>query len=358
MNSLKKALFMSIIKNYKEFFLHIIIKSYKLNMELTYIYYNHNHDKEYNMEKYAVIDIGSNTVRVVVYEIISNKYKVILNNKNMLRLVGRVENNNLNDKDINKLVETLKEFKKIIDKHECKEIIVFATEILRIVENKYEIIDIVKKEVGLDIVIISGKEEARYGFEGVCTSHDVKSGYTVDFGGGSTDITYFLEDVFIDSWSIPVGSVVFKEMIANDIPAIDEMHQMKTMIYNMLKEKIDVVKCNLPLYAIGGCARNIARIDKYITGRDDTINGYEIDYKQIRRTREFLMLLNLEEIKRLPFIAENRADTIIFGNILFQTVYNFFNSNKIIVSRTGVREGALSLYFKEEKNINELKRSQ
>lgn len=297
------------------------------------------------MKTIGLIDIGSNNIRLVIYEIRkkSNEYLIALNTKESARLRNLVENNKLSKLGINKLLDCLHQFKWLLDnKYKIDHLYLFATQTIRMVDNKQEILDIVKTKLGYDINVLTDKEEASLGFNGMhkYLNHQ-KHGLYIDLGGGSTEVLHFDNGKIIDFHSFPFGSVVLRRMTKEAIPSKDEMKEIKTFITKEF-DKIPWLKdLNVPLVVVGGSSRNLIRIDKFITKRREKTHGYKIGLRELSRTRKLLMLLTIEEIENIEGFTKNRSDVIIPSIYVFETLYKYVNATEYVCSRTGLREGVL-----------------
>ena len=157
---------------------------------------------------YAIIDIGSNTIRMVLYKVIDNEIQQMLNSKIPAGLAGYIDNNNmLSKKGILKAIEALSKFETILESVDVKEVHAFATASLRNISNSEEVLAEIKKHCSFDIEIISGKEEALYDYYGTMKSISSGNGLLVDVGGGSTELVYFENGTLLSTCSIPVGSL-------------------------------------------------------------------------------------------------------------------------------------------------------
>ena len=137
--------------------------------------------------KYALIDIGSNSIRLNVYNM-DNIQKEVFSKKYMAGLAGLVEDGKLSDKGIKKLMKVLSAQKMLLDYLPIDEIYVFASASLRNVDNGKDIVKKVKKELDLNIDLISEDDEAFYGAEGMKMAYDFDDYYTIDIGGGPTEL--------------------------------------------------------------------------------------------------------------------------------------------------------------------------
>lgn len=141
---------------------------------------------------YCVIDIGSNTIRLVIYRVEDNAIKPMLNNKVAAGLAGYVDKNrNLRPAGIEKAVSVLKEFRQVLDMLPECEVFPFATASLRNIDNTDEVLSAIRSECGLEVRVLSGKEEALYDYHGAVRAMQSKTGLLTDIGGGSTELVFY-----------------------------------------------------------------------------------------------------------------------------------------------------------------------
>lgn len=123
--------------------------------------------------KHAIVDIGSNTIRLIIFEVKEKDINKILNKKYTAGLINYVENEKLSDKGVKKLVDTLKSIKLICDEMEVDTLDAFATASLRNIDNSKEVIDEVKVDCKIDIDLLSQEDEAKIGNIGILHKIDL-----------------------------------------------------------------------------------------------------------------------------------------------------------------------------------------
>lgn len=295
------------------------------------------------MRKIAIVDIGSNTVRLVIYLVSHGyKYDVVENNKESVRLRNYVKDNKLTKEGIEKLRKVLRVFIAIIDKDDITEVKYFATQTIRMVENREDILQQMKQEFGIDIEVFNEEKESLTGFQGMNTFmvHE-DEGLYVDLGGGSMEIVHFKDDEAIDFFCFDFGSIVLRSMIEHAIPNEDEIAYLKSFLFSKFEQVPWLRNLRKPLIVVGGSSRNMVRIDKFITRRKENTHGYRIKLREITRIRKILMLLNIEEIQNIDGFTKSRADIIISSIFVFELLYKYIQADYYVCSRTALREGVL-----------------
>lgn len=161
------------------------------------------------MQRIAIIDIGSNSARLVISHIYKNgAYNMVYNQKEALRLSQKVDANNmLTEEAFTSTIETLKSFAYMCNIYKADKTIAVATAAIRNAANGSELVAKVNEETGIQLHIISGNTEAYISYLGVINTLNVKNGIIFDLGGGSTELILFKDRQIMDSVSLPFGAV-------------------------------------------------------------------------------------------------------------------------------------------------------
>ncbi len=284
----------------------------------------------------TIIDIGSNSMRMVVFKKTSRfAFHLINESKSKVKISeGCYENNqNLQAIPMQRAFDTLKSFLNIAKNLKSRKIMCVATSALRDAPNKKEFISKVSKELKLNIKVIDGKKEAYYG--GVSALNLIASDNftTIDIGGGSTEFAFVNDKNITDTISLNIGTVRLKELYFNK----NDFNGAKEYIENQLKNITQDIKT---IVGLGGSARALSRI---IQSKDnypiDTLHGFTYDVNNnIELFEDIINANDNKELKSLG-VQKDRYDTIVAGTFIFKTILEYFKVDKVITSSTGVREG-------------------
>jgi exopolyphosphatase/guanosine-5'-triphosphate,3'-diphosphate pyrophosphatase len=245
-------------------------------------------------------------------------------------------------KDILSIVPILTHFAMLCTNHEVTMIRAAATAAIRNAANSREIIDILEKETGLHIEVLSGAEEARYGFLGVINTIDIRDGFIVDIGGGSTEVTLFRNRKLLHSISFPFGSVnTTRQFSKNGIVDEDRLPYIRQMVLTALSAHPWIQQSpGLALIGLGGTIRNLAKMNqkrqKYslpIT-HNYMMKGDEVDF--------FLKLLSglpLDKRQKIEGMSKDRTDIIVPGLTILDTIYRATGATACLISGSGLRDG-------------------
>ncbi len=286
----------------------------------------------------AVIDIGSNSVRVAVYEKTSRYgFYLLYETKSKARISEGAYLNNgfLQEIPMQRTFSALKEFTKVIKNLKCKKTLCIATSALRDAPNGKAFINRVKKELKLSIKIIDGEKEAYFGAVAVNNLlYPQKCAVTVDIGGGSCEFALIKEQKILKLHSLKLGTVRLKELFSeNDL----NIEKAKEYIFEELKKLPKELICDTVL-GIGG---SIRALSKTIMPSDYPINslhGFEYKAKDALPSFKKIYECEISELKKFK-IKKDRHDTIREGALIFSAILEYFKAKKVITSGVGIREG-------------------
>lgn len=297
-------------------------------------------------EKVAIIDIGSNTIRLVIYEKSKDgrHFKEIENIKKAARLRTYLNEQQLLQKEgIHLLIETLQSLEMMLNLYGVSEIICLATATIRQAKNKEDILQLVEERTGLSINILDEFEEAYYGYLAVAHSIDIREGITIDMGGGSTELTYFCNHGVVHYTSLPFGALSLKlQFVKGDAPTDQELAQIRQYIRSQLENLPWIVNKHIPIIAMGGSARNVAQIHQnFIHYPLAGIHQYEMKVSDIREIKARMKPLSFTELQNVEGLSKDRADTILPAIEFFEILCDLSKATQFILSGKGLREGFL-----------------
>jgi len=295
--------------------------------------------------KYGIIDIGSNTIRMVMYRVINGKIEYLLNNKIYGRLVDYIDNGVMRIDGAKVLIDAINEHKELASHHALDNISYFATEPLR-VDNVDKVLAAVREGTGENIDVLSGDTEAECGVDGISYDFDISNCLCLDLGGGSLEISMVKDGSIAEAISLPVGSVsMTKKTISGILPTHKEIDQIKKLTLEALKP-IDWLCCDSfdVAYTVGGSARAMAKMHQIFDQSDQDLHGYRIFSSDIGNIYRQLLDLKIDGIKLIDQHCGGRLFTIIPGMVILQTVMEYTNVPILRLSRFGVREGYLLNY--------------
>lgn len=307
-------------------------------------------------QHYGIIDIGSNTVRLVIYERSeSGRFKEIENIKAVARLRNYLgEDLNLREEGIDHLLSILRSFKKVTDTYDLEQLLAVATATIRQSLNQDTIIKRVKDEIGHEIRILSEEEEAYYGYLAVVNSTALSEGITVDIGGGSTEVTYYKNKEIQHSHSFAFGALTLKEMfVKDDVPTPKEMEDVKEYLMDQFKSLSWLEGKRVPVIGIGGSARNMVQIDQSLKSYPLAgLHQYRMFEHDMSFIKSYLLTLSFEKLQKVEGLSKDRADIILPTIEVFHSLYEVTDATSFILSRKGLRDGVFYEQLMEDFNIS------
>lgn len=299
------------------------------------------------MENLAVIDLGSNSVRMTISRISDDgTYETVAQEKEYVRLSENMGVEKiLQPEAIERTIGALKNFKTIYSKLDHLNIVAVATAAVRQATNQKQFLKRVKNDIGINLNVISGTREAYYDYVGVSETLPATNAVIIDTGGASAEIVLVQNGKVSNLISIPIGSVTLSSKfdLADDIAATEVF---KAMIFvNKIFQSVWWLRngLNLPIIGLGGSNRTLAKINRRFNNLLDTndIHGYQLRDDAINETFERIIGMNLDERKKVPGINKERADIIVGGLIPVILLMNYLDSDRIMFSTSGLREGIL-----------------
>jgi exopolyphosphatase/guanosine-5'-triphosphate,3'-diphosphate pyrophosphatase len=280
--------------------------------------------------KIAIIDIGSNSVRLMLWSDGKTLYKRLITT----RLgQGVAQTGMLCDDAITRTKNAIAQHVATALKDGAEQVFAFATEAVRASKNGSQFVGLVKDELGIEIDVLSGEEEALMGVTGAVEGTD---GASVDIGGASAELTVKKHGEIVYSKSVPLGVVRLKDRAGRDKALLQKIIDEETEKYG------DISHFNVPLYAIGGTATTLSAVNQRLeTYMPEKVHLSTLTYTQIENLTDVFLTADVQEIKAMKGMAEGRADVIGGGSLLLLKIMQKFGVDKVIVSESDNLEGYL-----------------
>ncbi len=287
--------------------------------------------------KKAIIDIGSHSIHLVIYHDKNKKDEKLMSKNKMVGLMNYIYDDKLNQEGQNVLIETLREFQKIIRRLDVDSAYYFATAALRNISNRHEVLRLIKTSLGIHIEVLSHQEEGMLDFYGMRTSIHIPKGLMIDIGGGSSEIVHFQGNHIIQNQSIPLGALsLYRDYVKGITPTTKELNQ----IYAEVKKQVqllDTSHFSTHAIGIGGTMRTTLRVAQAILKKNqihDTMTKEEIDYLIRQLTQN-----TKKSAHTILKIKPERIHTFIPGLIILKEMMTQFQIEHLTISYTGLREG-------------------
>ncbi len=300
-------------------------------------------------ERVAIIDLGSNSARLIVMTIYHNgAYNLVYNQKEAVRLSeGMAETGLLTRDAMWRAVGTLKVFAHMCELVKVDKILAVATAAVRNAKNGAEFLDLVHQHTGIPLKAISGVEEANLGYTGIINTIDVEDALLFDLGGGSTEVTLVRDRRPVKVFSLPFGAVNLTEKFSTQDKLSDsQLVAMREYILSHLEKLPWLKRLSLPLVGVGGTARNIAKMDqKHKNYPFPKVHNYRLGMIAFEELWRELTKTTLTQRRKYPGLSSERADIIIAGTTIVKALADVSQATNMIISGCGVREGLFLEYY-------------
>lgn len=292
-------------------------------------------------KKVAVIDLGSNSARMVIFERTSRLgFYIIGEFKSKLRLGSKsYETDGLIQNDgMQKGLQTFVEFKKLIKRYKVSKVLAVGTSALRDAPNSKDFINLISKKCSINLKIITGEEEAIFGaIAAINLLQPIKNATTIDIGGGSTELALIQSGRVKKAISLNIGTVRLKELFFDkDISA--KTNDMQNFINDILNNIPNDFK-NENIIAIGGSLRAISNaIMENLNYPLKTVHNFSYNFNKYEDFITNIITAQEQQLQNMK-IKKDRFDTINAGAFIFKNFVNFLGAKTIFTSGVGVREG-------------------
>ena len=303
----------------------------------------------------AAIDLGTNSVHMVIVRIEPSlpSFSIIGKEKETVRLGDRdIETGNLKLKIMEKTVNALARFQEIAKNLDAEAIIAVATSAIREAPNGREFLYRIKRELNLDVDLISGQEEARRIYLGVLSGMEFNNeAHTIiDIGGGSTEL--ILGDSHEERClnSTKVGAVrLTSELITTDPISDQEFNYLKAYARGMLERPVEEVLSNvnigeqIRLVGTSGTIETLANIHarNVSDSTPSTLNGYSFSLKDLQEIVSNLRKMTNSERGEIPAMPEKRSEVILAGAVILQEAMTLLGVESITTCERALREGVI-----------------
>ena len=313
-----------------------------------------NKDSVSRIRKLAAIDIGTNSTHLLVAAVDTSlgTFNIEQAEKSTTRLGERdPETGALTDAAMKRGLETLRRFRELAASHAVEEVVTAATSAVREAPNGRDFLQVVKDELGLDVDLISGPEEARLIYLGVLSGMPFgeRPHLVLDIGGGSTELILADGRDARALTSTRVGAVrLQRDFIKVDPIPPQRRVFLQTFIQGSLEPAVDKVRRRVKpgerpvLIATSGTAMAIGAL---AASEDDRpplkLHGYRVSRQRLDRVVDQLVAMKPEQRRALPSINDRRAEIIVPGSLILQTTMQMLGVDELVLSERALREGLI-----------------
>lgn len=297
-----------------------------------------------NSQRVAIIDMGSNSFRLIVIEFVPHlSFKLTDEVREVVRLSeGMADTGIMRAAAMEKAVRTVQMYAAFCKASGISDIVAVGTSAIRDAENSRRFLARMQAETGITVRVLSGEEEAYYGYLAAMNSTTLTDGYVVDLGGGSFEITRVRDRHITHSTSLPLGAVrVTEGFLRGDPVTADEITRLRSYLQEQFAA-LDWFKPepDMALVGEGGTLRLVGRLaQKQIGYPLDELHGYSVPVEMVIAVVDILTRSSISERKKLDGMKSDRADISLGGALVVSEAMRACRASTMIISSQGVREG-------------------
>jgi exopolyphosphatase/guanosine-5'-triphosphate,3'-diphosphate pyrophosphatase len=308
--------------------------------------------RQFDRRPYAIVDIGSNSIRLLVYDQLGRAPMPRFNEKSLARLAeGLAETGAIGPDHFRRAIEAVRRFRAIAEAMGVSRIDAVATEAMRRASNGPMLAAAIEAEADLKVRVLSGAEEARFATFGVISGFFRPVGTVGDMGGGSLEIAEAIDDRVGDPWvSMPLGALPVEAMLSEGVSAA------KRRIDEILRRSLPRELARPVFYPVGGGWRALAKAHMDTVGAPvKVVHGYTLSAAEARQFAHAVARLSVAKLAATPGVAERRARTLPAAALTLDRVLKYLKPERVVFSALGLREGFLySQLSREEQYLDPL----
>ena len=298
------------------------------------------------MEKIGIIDLGSNSARLVIVQLFGDGHFMVEDElKESVRLGHDMDRDGfLKPQRVAETIKTLKMFKRLCDANGVERIIAVATAAVRRAKNQRSFLDEIQATCGIKVDVLSEEEEATLVYRGVINSMDVPKGIILEIGGGSTKIVYYNRRCILNFVSLPFGAVTLTDLFAGDGSPEEQTAKIEEFFIEQFKkiEWLADVEPDTQMIGVGGSFRNLYKINRIVRKYPlNTVHNYQFSCEDFRSIYDMVRVLDVEKRKRIRGLSPARADIMPAALAIVKAFTDYLHIENFTVGGSGLREGIM-----------------
>ena len=293
-------------------------------------------------KRIAVIDLGTNTFNLLIADVSKDEIEVIHSEKDGVALgMGGLNEGVITADAILRAIKTMQHFNKMCDVHYVDEIRAFGTSAIRSSINGKDFVQLIEKETGIQVDIISGEQEAKYIYQGVKWTYNfTETSMVMDVGGGSTEFIFADELGIKDLVSLNIGvSRIFQELELNDPLTPEDCQKVEKWIEDRAGDFINPKQCNT-LVGASGCFETFYEMI-YKKSFPSVTDAIELSINDLNAVLDKIIFSSQAERDNNPHIIPIRRKMAPIAAVKTKWVLNKLGVKKVIVSPCSLKEGVL-----------------
>jgi exopolyphosphatase/guanosine-5'-triphosphate,3'-diphosphate pyrophosphatase len=304
----------------------------------------------------AVIDMGSNSFRLVVYGWEPGRcWQHVDEIREAVRVsAGMSETGTIKPSRVKRAVQTAVVFSSFCRHAGIDEVIPVATSAIRDADNQAEVLELMREHAGLDVRVLSTDDETRYGYLAIANTTSLVDGWGLDMGGGSVQLMRIEDRVLHESGSWPLGAVrVSEEFLPDEDASPKQIKALRKHVAKIVGECDWMPAGDGGSFAgIGGTVRNLAAAAQKRAGHPDTngVQGFKLTREALEDLIEELASMPVSKRANVPGIKPDRGDVILGGALVLAAVMESAGFEAVETTEAGLREGVFFERFLDDRD--------
>ena len=298
----------------------------------------------------AIVDVGSNSVRLVVYDITAGAITPVLNDRVPAGLGKTLkETGALDPEGIERAVQALKRFRVILDTRGVKQVTAAATAAVRLAADGPEFVANVREILGVKLRVLDGAAESKYSALGVIAAERDARGLIGDLGGTSLEVTTVANRAPGAGVTLRLGPFELGVLTENN-----QAEAVRRIDDRLRKAKLKPASPGDRLYLVGGAWRNVARIDMWRRGYPMTVlHGYESEIEPFLESLTWIREADQDQLSVIPRVARRRIAALPMAALVLERLIRMVGVEQVVVSGYGLREGLLYAEMKADEQAHD-----
>lgn len=302
------------------------------------------------MEKIGIVDLGSNSARLVLVNVHEGGYFAVFDElKESVRLAQDMQNDGfLRPSRVAQTIKTLQMFRRLCDANKVNKIYAFATAAVRSAKNQKGFLDEVQAKCGFRLEVLDAETEAHLVYQGVINSMDAPKGLIMDMGGGSTQFVYYNRKNLIHHATVPYGAINLTDLFKEEALKPSERADKVAAFFKEQLLKIDwwnELEPDTRFVGVGGSFRNLGKISRMVKKYPlDMTHNYVVSRSEFMGVYNNLKTFDLDKTMKIKGLSSVRADIFPSALSAISALFSIVPFDDLVVSGSGLREGAMFRY--------------
>lgn len=299
------------------------------------------------MERIAVIDLGSNSARLVMADVMPSGHFVVIDElKETVRLGQDMERDGfLKPARVAQAVKTLKMFRKLCDSNKVDKVYALATNAVRRAKNQKSFLEEISSVCGFKFRVLTEEEEAVHIYQGVVNSLDIPKAVIMDISGSSTQLIHYNRRNVLNRENLPFGTITLSDLFNDpNVPPEEQAKSIESFVTEQFSRIgwLKELEPDVQFIGVGGSFRNLAKICKKLKRYPlDMVHNYNVTSSDFNSVYDMVKVLDADKRTRIKGLSVERADIFVSALASIKGFFAFTGFDNLVISGSGIREGVM-----------------